>query len=384
MTLSTIARYTGEVLLMILAASFTFDCIHWLLHRWMRQGPPVFRFFGSLHAVHHRFLDTGLVLHDELTVPNIVQHHIPELVTQLAVCSLFYVVLQPLPVLATQIVLLIVFAVVMSMRGLDPNHTPLDVVPSPRSGVRVEAAYHLLHHVFPDRYMSSYVPLFDRLFGTGCQLAGRRYVVTGASGAFGQPLCEMLDAEGAAHVTKLRHGVDWTYDDDSTQNRALDAVFAQADVLVLTHGSKLAHAMDANCTSFVALIERFKRATADRRLPVEVWAVGSEIEAHPAFGNADLRVYLESKRAFAKHAWRYYRDPSITYRHIVPSAFTSPMGPGLITGRAAAAIALFFIRRGFRYVPVTYTGIAALNYFKFLLPWGQAEKPVDSVDRVAA
>ena len=30
-------------------------------------------------------------------------------------------------------------------------------------------------------------------------------------------------------------------------------------------------------------------------------------------------------------------------------------------------MALFLIRRGFRYVPVTYTGIALLNYFKFLL-----------------
>ena len=41
------------------------------------------------------------------------------------------------------------------------------------------------------------------------------------------------------------------------------------------------------------------------------------------------------------------------------------MGPGLISGEAAAKAALFLIRRGFRYVPVTYTGIALVNYFKF-------------------
>jgi hypothetical protein len=38
-------------------------------------------------------------------------------------------------------------------------------------------------------------------------------------------------------------------------------------------------------------------------------------------------------------------------------------------------VALFFIRRGFRYVPVTYTGIALLNFFKFLLPFGSAPPP---------
>jgi hypothetical protein len=188
----------------------------------------------------------------------------------------------------------------------------------------------------------------------------------------------MLEAEGAASVTRLSFGRDWSYDDYTK----LDAVLKDCDVLVLAHGSKLAHAMEANCTSFVEMIERFKSATSTRRLPPEVWAVGSEIEAHPAFGNADLQVYLESKRAYAAHAWRYYRDPSILYRHIVPSAFTSQMGPGLISGRVAAAIAMFFIRRGFRYVPVTYTGIALLNYFKFIAPWGLAASPPGSVARV--
>jgi hypothetical protein len=43
------------------------------------------------------------------------------------------------------------------------------------------------------------------------------------------------------------------------------------------------------------------------------------------------------------------------------------MGPGLISGEAAAALAMFFIRRGFRYIPVTYTGIAWVNYLKFAL-----------------
>jgi hypothetical protein len=56
------------------------------------------------------------------------------------------------------------------------------------------------------------------------------------------------------------------------------------------------------------------------------------------------------------------------YRHIVPSAFMSPMGKGLMSGGVAAATAMFFISRGFRYIPVTYTGIAFLNWFRFVWP----------------
>ena len=93
-------------------------------------------------------------------------------------------------------------------------------------------------------------------------------------------------------------------------------------------------------------------------------AVGSEIECHPHWGNPDLKVYKASKMAFARFARRYSRDPALTYRHIVPSAFTSPMGPGLISGATAARIALFWIGLGCRYVPVTYTGIAFLNWFR--------------------
>ena len=58
-------------------------------------------------------------------------------------------------------------------------------------------------------------------------------------------------------------------------------------------------------------------------------------------------------------------DGDVLYRHIVPSAFRSRMGGGLMSGRTAAAIALWLIRRGFRYVPVTYTGIAFLNFVPF-------------------
>jgi hypothetical protein len=124
--------------------------------------------------------------------------------------------------------------------------------------------------------------------------------------------------------------------------------------------------MAANCESFIALIERFRSATRGRRFPPEVWAVGSEIECHPAFGVPELKRYAASKRAYARQAARYLYDEDFLYRHVVPSAFRSPMGPGLMSGRTAAWVALALIRRGFRYVPVTYTGIALVNAVPFL------------------
>ena len=36
-----------------------------------------------------------------------------------------------------------------------------------------------------------------------------------------------------------------------------------------------------------------------------------------------------------------------------------------MSAETAVNIALFFIRRGFSYVPVTLTGLAFLNYFRF-------------------
>ncbi|WP_437776909.1 hypothetical protein [Sorangium sp. So ce1097] len=125
-------------------------------------------------------------------------------------------------------------------RGRDSNHVDTAVVPAP-GALLVDAAYHALHHAYPDRYMSSFTTVFDRLAGTGCALAGRRVAMTGATGALGAPLKEMLEREGA-QVTGLRFNVDYTYDDYGR----LDAALQCADILVLAHGSKKDHAMDAN------------------------------------------------------------------------------------------------------------------------------------------
>jgi len=188
----------------------------------------------------------------------------------------------------------------------------------------------------------------------------RRFLLTGARGAFGRELAKALAAAGAS-VAAARFGEDWTYDDYAFFSQAR---LAPVDVLVLSHGAKGAHAMAANCTSFIEIADRYRDARAKVSQRAEIWGLGSEIELHPAFV-APLRSYMESKRAFARYAARLYDDDSITYRHIVPAAFRSGMGPGLISARTAVRIALFFLARDWNYVPVTYTGIAWLNYLRF-------------------
>jgi hypothetical protein len=41
------------------------------------------------------------------------------------------------------------------------------------------------------------------------------------------------------------------------------------------------------------------------------------------------------------------------------------MGKGAMSAETAVNIALFFITRGIKYVPVTLTGLAVLNFFRF-------------------
>jgi hypothetical protein len=346
-------------------ATFVADVVHWALHAMARARSPTFARIGALHQAHHRFLGPDLRIHREYRIQNLIYHRGPEYFTLVLATSVGFWCLPVRVVCAVMAFETILAAVATWRGGLDSNHMDLPRLRSSNAGWLVGPMYHAMHHVFPDNYMGSTTKLFDILFAKGCQIRGRRFAMTGASGAFGRPLARMIEAAGG-QVTPLKYGRDYDYDD----YERLDPLLADADVLVLCHGSKVEKAMQANCESFVAIIERFRRVGCDRQLPVEVWAVGSEIEAHPAWGNPDLEMYLRSKRAFAKHARRYFHDAGIVYRHIVPSAYTSPMGKGLMTGATAAAIAMFFIRRGFRYVPVTYTGIALLNWLRFLWPAG--------------
>jgi hypothetical protein len=368
---TTFVLYGFQAFLIFVTATFVFDVIHFTLHQFTKSRFRLLRWVGGLHLAHHDYFDRQLNFNEDLYVMNFIKHSLPEYFTQtmVAFAALAFVDWIPVAIcfgLFTTRVIVSEFI----LRGKDTHHRPLAVIPGRHGRLFVEATYHALHHIHPDNYISSYTTLFDRIMGTCCQLKGRRVTMTGATGALGAPLKELLEKEGAI-IKTLSFGKDYHYDDYTR----LDGRLAETDILVLCHGAKDEQAMDANCNSFVAIIERFKDLAAGRRLPAEIWAVGSESEIHPAFGNPERLVYQQSKRAFARHARRYYCDRSIVYRHIVPAGYKSRMGWGLISGKTVARASMFLICRGFRYIPVTYTGFAFLNFFKFWLFVNPAPAP---------
>ena len=364
LTLARALLILVEGLFLFLAASVVFDLVHYLLHQCLNARSPWLKRVGALHQAHHDFYTNQLEFDTRYTRANLLLHVIPEYLNQVLFTLCGFFLLGWPPVIVALSLATLIFLLVAVRGGKDEHH----VAASKRKGrhhydggLFVTADYHTLHHLHPDRYFSSYVTLFDRLMGTACQVQGRKVALTGASGAFGQALRSILEREGAV-VTTLKHGVDFLDHDASPASETL----RHAEILVLAHGAKGDAAMSANCDSFVTLIEHFVALREPSLSPPEIWAVGSEIECHPAFGDPVLQGYKQSKLAFARHARRYYDNRDVIYRHIVPSAFRSAMGPGLISAQLAAQWAYFLIQRGFRYVPVTYTGVALVNYIKFI------------------
>jgi len=349
-----------------------FDLVHWMLHKFADSDWPLLARLGQLHESHHVFLDRDLDIRDEHRTENLVWHVVPEYLTRVLATLPFLWLFDAIAVVAVLGLHTAIFCGVLWGRGEDTNHFATDRLGSPSHSLFVGPDYHLRHHVYPEQFFSSVLRVFDWIAGTACPLEGRRVTMTGSSGAFGEPMADLLKEAGVESVTTLTFGVDWNYDDYA----ALEEILPETDILVLAHGSKVDHAMEANCESFVHMIEAFRRHGADRSVVPEIWAIGSEIECHPHWGNEELKVYKRSKVAYSRYARHYWAADDLLYRHIVPSAFTSPMGEGLISGRTAAKIALFLIRRGVEYIPVTYTGIALLNYPKFLFGLN-AEAPRD-------
>ena len=350
-----------EMALIYVVSTISFDVVHYLLHRFAKSKYRFLQRLGDLHETHHRWFGPNLRHVDELAMPNLMHHRIPEYLNQVAVTGAFLLVANPLAVALVAVVHTVALVFVLCWRGVDMNHQKTVRLKHPRGHFFVTPSYHYLHHVHNDSHMGSFVQVFDWIMGSCVHLKGQRVAMTGASGAYGSAMKNLLERAGAI-VTPLKYGVDYDYAD---YGRVHD-VLRNADILVLAHGSKVEDAMAANCDSFVALIELFRSLTQERLVPPQVWAMGSEIECHPTFGVSELAAYAQSKRAYARYARNYNRAEDILYRHIVTSAFTSRMGRGLMSAKAAAWLSLWLIKRGFRYVPVTYTGVALLNFGLFV------------------
>lgn len=349
-----------QAALVFIVSTALFDALHWTLHKWEGSRFSLLRTLSSWHWVHHKFLGLDMQINPAYARANVWFHILPEYLTAMAGTLIFLLVF-PWPVIAAVAAIRTVM-LVMTLReeGLDYNHMSMDRVGGQQGLLWVDNNYHAMHHVYPHNFFSSFANIFDLIFGTTCQIKGRRFLVTGASGAFGSAMVDKLTALGGI-VETAKSGIDFTPGDYDRMREKLE----RADVLILSHGAKTEDCWNANNITFRELIELFTDIGKTRLAPPEVWALGSEVEFHGDMGMDELKAYSASKRAFALRARDYYRSDALIYRHIVPSSFTSAMGKGAMTAATAVNIALFFIRRGFRYVPVTLTGLAVLNYFRF-------------------
>ncbi|KAF7595695.1 hypothetical protein BBP40_005139 [Aspergillus hancockii] len=359
-----------------LAGSVFFDTAHWLLHKWSKSQWKFLRWLAYCHQFHHLYYNRALKFNNRYLRQNAWIALPLEMACKILGSIAGWLLAHQLmtdnidiaPLVVVSIFEAIRTLVVIAMSGQDSNHVAYDTVPKDHSWLFVGPEFHALHHVHPDRYMGSMVKLFDWIAGTAYSLRSKRVVLTGGSGAFGKAIEKQLLAEGVKDIQKLRFGKDWTHQDFSR----LGPVLEEADILVLAHGTKGMDAMDANCNSSIRFAELFlERKSVEhmrqgKTIP-EIWYVGSEIEVHPAWGIPEMQRYSASKRAFLPYARALYDDPRVTYRHIVPAAFESSMGKAIVSPDWAARVALWWIHRGAYYVPVTYTGLAFLNFFKFLL-----------------
>jgi hypothetical protein len=342
--------------------TITADLVHVFFHLCIRSKNKVLNKIGSFHRSHHRFFTTHLTIEKEWEQKNFLHHILIEYLTQILGITLCLLIFPPIPILIAAILQSLIFLYASYLNGIDPHHRPFTHLTSTRGGWFVRAEYHALHHVNGNYYFSSYIKILDRILGTGHCFKNKRITITGASGALGSAMKKLLEKDGAI-VTTFKFGEDYTYHDYEKLKEPL----TNTDILVLCHGSKYDDTQQANCDSFVNIIELYKSVHKRGLVPSEIWGVGSEIEFHPCFGIKKLVPYANSKRNFAKHARQYFKDENIQYRHLVHSAFASRMGFGLMTADFAARASLFLIKRDFKYVPVSYFGFAYLNYFCYAL-----------------
>ena len=352
--------FAVQAIVVFVLSTALFDALHWTLHKWETSKSPLLRRFSSWHWVHHKFLGLDMQINPAYAQANIWYHILPEFLTSMAGTLVFFFVFDWKVIAVVAVVRLVMLVMTLREEGLDYNHMSMDRVSGQQGLLWVDNNYHAMHHVYPHNFFSSFANLFDMIAGTTCQIEGRRFLVTGASGAFGSAMVAKLTKLGAV-VETAKSGVDFSASNYAAMREKLE----RADVLVLAHGAKSEDCWNANNVTFRELTELFTELGKTRLTPPEVWALGSEVEFHGDMGMDELRAYSASKRAYALRALDYYKSDALIYRHIVPSSFTSAMGKGAMSAETAVNIALFFIRRGFRYVPVTFTGLAILNYFRF-------------------
>ena len=302
-----------------LLGAIGFDAVHWGLHRMLRSRSRWLRGLAWPHAVHHQWIDRELAVHRELRRSNLWCHIVPEYLTQAGFAALLLVWLPPVFAAVVFALQTGVFLGVLRAGGLDRNHRPVRLLDAYRPGPWTPPAYHALHHVYPDAYFSAYTKAVDALVAGAAQLAGRRFAVcAGSSDAFATALAHELARHGAQVV--------------KTAELPGEPALSELDALVLCDPG----------TDRVAAVEACVRATRERQLPPEVWA----LHTGPDDGTA-------------RH---YHDDVRVSHRtlRLAPEERHDD-----VRARRAARVVVDRIRRGAHFVPSAHAPRALIEWLRF-------------------
>lgn len=317
-------------IVLLLLATIAFDVLHVCLHRFTVSSNKTLRALGALHTTHHQFLDTELRIQDGLVASNVWRHVLPEFVVQLLV-TLGLSVIFPVP--AVIVALFIetgIFVFIMwGTPGIDINHKNIGQLKAYRPLYFCVPEYHLLHHVYPVAYFSSWIKTLDHCLGTGTALQGRRVLLTETKTDFSLALAAELQRFGAVILSSDKKDSD---NKDAGKS---------ADILVLCH-------KPLPETDYQTKLEQFYQLHQSRKIPVEVWALVADTEFLDA-----------SQSAYAQFAKKLFSAEKVIYRHLVADGFPGDAGQVKKMVRN--------IRRGFNYVPVRFDIAMLKHYWQFVL-----------------
>ncbi|PYH79065.1 hypothetical protein BO82DRAFT_341400 [Aspergillus uvarum CBS 121591] len=359
-----------------LTGTVFFDGMHYLLHRWARSEWKLLRQLSRYHQYHHLYYGRMLQFNPKYSRLN-ARIALPlELFCQLLGSVLGWALARAVALSpsghsdrgALLLVLLVqtgrALTVILN-DGKDSNHISYDTVPKDRSWTFVGPEYHALHHHYPDKYMGSATKLFDWVAGTAYSLRGKIVVIIGDSGDFGQAMEKHLLEERVKCVYKLNIKPNCSQQDDAR----LAVMLEEADILILAHDTQSIDGTVPNPTSGIPLIQEFLRFKATRRAKVlpEIWHVDCESELPlPWRVTHRQQDSVPAKPSFLPYARSLYRSSQVTFRHIVLPAYHRSTARLMVSPDWPVRVALWWIRRGAHFVPVTRTGQAYLHFLPLL------------------
>ncbi|KAJ5784560.1 uncharacterized protein N7503_009772 [Penicillium pulvis] len=146
-------------------------------------------------------------------------------------------------------------AYVIITSGRDSNHLVYQIAPKDPNWIFVGPEFHSLHHVYPDRYIGSFIKVLDWICGTAYSFRGKRFVITGAKGGFGHAIAAELEREGVNSIHMLDSVTDWEH--DNFENAV--PLLSNSDILILAHSLEDQDEVELNCKSAIRLVKLFKK-----------------------------------------------------------------------------------------------------------------------------